>query len=106
MNRWIKRIVTFASLAGTVAALPAGVAFAQTAQPPREQVAHGKHHRMHRAGLLGAAMKLDSLTPEQKSQIEQLIAQRRAANVPVRQADAQVLSTLAQQVEAAKADEQ
>jgi Spy/CpxP family protein refolding chaperone len=103
MNRWIKKVVTFSSLAATLALLPAGVAFAQDAQP---QGQHGKgHHRGgERQGLLGAALKLDSLTADQRSQIQQLATERRAAGVPVRQADAQVLTVLAQQVEAAKVD--
>jgi Spy/CpxP family protein refolding chaperone len=105
MNRWIQRVVTFASLAGTLAVLPAGVAFAQTPDA-QGQAPHGKHHRMHQRGLVGAALKLDSLSPEQRAQIEQLVQARRAANVPVRQADAQVLTVLAQQVEGAKADPQ
>jgi Spy/CpxP family protein refolding chaperone len=103
MNRWIKKVVTFSSLAATLALLPAGVAFAQDAQP-QGQPAQRHHHGGKRGGLLGAALKLDSLTPEQRTQIEQLVSQRRAAGVPVRQADAQVLTVLAQQVEAAKVD--
>jgi Spy/CpxP family protein refolding chaperone len=105
MNRWIQRVVTFASLAGTLAVLPAGVAFAQTPDTPG-QAPHAKHHRMHQHGLIGAALKLDSLSPEQRAQIEQLVQARRTASAPVRQADAQVLTTLAQQVESAKADPQ
>ncbi|HEY3818464.1 MAG TPA: Spy/CpxP family protein refolding chaperone [Polyangiaceae bacterium] len=106
MNRWIKKVVTFSSLAATLALLPAGVALAQDAQPQGQQGQQGHgHHRGHRQGLLGAALKLDSLTPAQRSQLEQLATQRRAAGVPVRQANAQVLTVLAQQVEAAKVDE-
>jgi Spy/CpxP family protein refolding chaperone len=104
MNRWIQKVVTFSSLATTLALLPAGVAFAQDAQPQGQQGA--RHHKGgQRQGLLGAALKLDSLTPAQRTQIEQLAGERKAAAVPVRQADAQVLTVLAQQVEAAKVDE-
>jgi Spy/CpxP family protein refolding chaperone len=106
MNRWIHKLVTLASVAGTLALLPAGVALAQDASPqaqPEAGVAHG-HHR-HGPRLFGAALKLDSLTPAQRSQIQQLMAQRHAAEVPVRQADAQVLTVLAQQVEQAKIDD-
>ena len=104
MNRWIKKVATFSSLAATLALLPAGVAFAQDAQPQGEH--GGRHHKGgHRQGLLGAALKLDSLTPDQRSQIEQLASQKRQASVPVRQANAQVLTVLAQQVEAAKVDQ-
>jgi Spy/CpxP family protein refolding chaperone len=104
MNRWIQRVVTFTSLAGTLALLPAGVAFAQEA-PPQGQHGHGHHRGGERQGLLGAALKLESLTPAQRGQIEQLVAGERTARTPVRQADAQVLTVLAQQVEAAKVDE-
>jgi Spy/CpxP family protein refolding chaperone len=108
MNRWIHNLVTLASVAGSLALLPAGVAFAQDAGPQAQPAdaghAHGGHHR-HGPRLLGAALKLDSLTPAQRSQIEQLVAQRKAAEVPVRQADAQVLTVLAQQVEQAKVDD-
>jgi Spy/CpxP family protein refolding chaperone len=106
MNRWIHRLVTLTSLAGTLALLPAGVALAQGAPPQAQDgAAHGHGHHAHGTRLLGAALKLDSLTPAQRSQIEQLVAQRRAAEVPVRQADAQVLTVLARQVEQAKVDD-
>jgi Spy/CpxP family protein refolding chaperone len=52
-------------------------------------------------GLIGGALKLDSLTPAQRTAIEQLAQTRRTAEIPVRQADAQVLTVLAQQVEQA-----
>jgi Spy/CpxP family protein refolding chaperone len=68
-------------------------------------VAPKAHHRGHKGGLLKAALKLDSLTPVQRTQIEQLVAQERTARAPVRQADAQVLTVLAQQVEQAKVDD-
>jgi Spy/CpxP family protein refolding chaperone len=96
MNRWIARIVAAASLAGAVALVPAGVAYAQ-----QSASSHEGHHKGHRMGLVGAALKLDSLTPAQRSAIEQLEQTRRTAEVPVRQADAQVLTVLAQQVEQA-----
>ncbi len=95
MNRWIARIVTLASLAGAVALVPAGVAYAQQA------ASHEGHHKGHRMGLIGDALKLDSLTPAQRTSIEQLAQTRRTAEIPVRQADAQVLTVLAQQVEQA-----
>jgi Spy/CpxP family protein refolding chaperone len=100
MNRWIARIVTLASISGAVALVPAGVAFAQQAN---DASAPSKHHG-HREGLIGAALKLDSLTPAQRTSIEQLVQTRRTAEVPVRQADAQVLTALAQQVEQASID--
>jgi Spy/CpxP family protein refolding chaperone len=104
MNRWIQRIVTFASITSALALVPAGVAFAQDGTPQTAQ--HAQHKGGHRKGLVGAALKLESLTPDQRTQIEQLVAQRRAAARPVRQADAQVLEGLAQQVFADKMDVQ
>lgn len=100
MNSWIARIVTVASLAGAVALVPAGVAYAQQGASS----AHPGHHKGHRGGLVGAALKLDSLTPAQRTAIEQLVQTRKTAEVPVRQADAQVLTVLAQQVEQASID--
>jgi len=97
MNRWITRIVTVASLAGAVALAPAGLAYAQQAVT----TAHEGHRMGHRMGLVGAALKLDSLTPSQRTAIEQLLQTRRSAEAPVRQADAQLLTVLAQQVEQA-----
>ena len=104
MNRWMQRIVTFASITSALALVPA-VASAQDAAPPAAQ--HARHHRGgHERSLVGASLKLQSLTPEQRTKIEQLVAQRRAAGAPVRQADAQVLDVLAQQVFADKMDPQ
>jgi len=105
MNRWMKRIVTFASITSALALVPAGVAFAQDGTPQAAQ--HARQHKGgHRKGLVGAALKLESLTPDQRTQIEQLVSQRRAAAKPVRQADAQVLEVLAQQVFADRMDAQ
>jgi Spy/CpxP family protein refolding chaperone len=97
MNRRIARIVTLALLTGAAALVPTGVAFAQQAT---DTASPGRHHG-HREGLLGAALKLDSLTPAQRTAIEQLEQTRRTAEAPVRQADAQLLTALAQQVEQA-----
>lgn len=106
MNRWIQRVVTFASITSAIALVPAA-AFAQDAQPQPHGQHAGKHHGRHRhQGLIGAALKLDSLSPEQRAQIEQLAQERRAASAPVRAADAQLLTVLAQQVEGAKVDTQ
>jgi Spy/CpxP family protein refolding chaperone len=106
MNRWIQRVVTFATFTGALAVLPAGVALAQTPQGESAQHAPGHHRHGHKQGLLGAALKLDSLTPEQRGQIEQLVAAERTAGTNVRQADAQLLGVLAQQVESARVDTQ
>jgi Spy/CpxP family protein refolding chaperone len=110
MKSWIRKVITVSSLvAGASAALPAGIAFAQT-PPAQEQPAQGSpgkhHHRGHGVGLVGAALHVQSLTAEQRTQIDQLVQERRAAAIPVRQADAQVLTVLAQQVESAKVDPQ
>jgi Spy/CpxP family protein refolding chaperone len=102
MNRWIARVVTLVSLTGAVALAPAGVAFAQQAAA----ASHPGAHHGHRMGLIGDALKLDSLTSAQRTAIEQLAQTRRTAEVPVRQADAQVLTVLAQQVEQASIDRQ
>jgi Spy/CpxP family protein refolding chaperone len=106
MNRWIRRATTFASLAGSLALVTGGVAYAHDG--PSSAYGQGKkeHGGGHRAGLLGAALKLDSITAEQRAPIEQLVQQRRTAGTPVRQADAQMLTVLAQQVEQAQVDPQ
>jgi Spy/CpxP family protein refolding chaperone len=103
MKRTIRN--AFASLSvvgvlGALAVVPARMAYAD--QAPAE--AH--HHHGHRPGLFGAALKLDSLTPQQRTSIEGLIQQDRAARTPVRQADAPVLEALAHQVEQASIDPQ
>jgi Spy/CpxP family protein refolding chaperone len=102
MNRLMSRIVTFASLAGAVALVPAGVALAQQTPAAAQQ----SPHPGHRMGLIGEALALDSLTPAQRTAIEQLAQTRRTAEAPVRQADAQVLTVLAQQVEQASINRQ
>jgi Spy/CpxP family protein refolding chaperone len=106
MNQWIRRTAAFASIAGAVALVTAGVAFANEGQSSGQEHQKGEHRKGHRAGLLGAALKLDSITAEQRASIEQLIQQRRSASTPVRQADAQLLTVLAQQVEQAQVDPQ
>src|SRR5580704_2482000 len=100
MNRWIRRVVMFTSLAGALALLPGAVAMANESAAGE----HAKHGHGHHGGLMSAALKLDNLSADQRSQIERLEAQRKAANVPVRQADARVLTELAHQVEQAKID--
>jgi Spy/CpxP family protein refolding chaperone len=91
--------LALAAVVGAAALVPARAAFA-------DDTAGHHHHHGHRQGLLGAAGKLDSLTADQRSSIEQLIAQSRDARTPVRQADAQVLEVLAHQVEQASIDPQ
>jgi Spy/CpxP family protein refolding chaperone len=105
MKLSLRTLVGFVTLASAVALVPAGTAFAQ--DEPAPAPAQGQRH-VHRAGhskgLVGAALKLDSLTPQQRGQVEQLAAARKAAAVPVRQADAQLLTALAQQVESGNVD--
>jgi Spy/CpxP family protein refolding chaperone len=102
MNRIFRNTAAVLSLAGLVGALGLGVARTAHADDAAPHAHHGHHG--HRQGLLGAALRLDSLTPDQRASIEQLIAQRRTARTPVRQADAQVLEVLAHQVEQASID--
>jgi Spy/CpxP family protein refolding chaperone len=103
MNRTIRNAIATLSLVGvvgTLAVVPARMAYAEEAQ------GQAHHHHGHRQGVLGAALKIGSLTPQQRSAIEGLIQQDRAARAPVRQADAPVLEVLAHQVEQASIDPQ
>ncbi|MGA7120044.1 MAG: hypothetical protein WBY94_08105 [Polyangiaceae bacterium] len=99
MNRYARRVVTCASIISAVALVPVGAAFAQDASTEQQ-----RQPRAHRGGLLAAALQLDSLTADQRTAIEGLKAQRRASAVPVRAANAQVLTILAQEVEQGAVD--
>jgi Spy/CpxP family protein refolding chaperone len=104
MNRILRTAIGSLAIAGVVGAValtPVRAAFADQGTP-----AHAGHHHQGRPGLLGAALRLDSLTPDQRASIEQLVSQTRTARAPVRQADAQVLQVLAHQVEQASVDPQ
>jgi Spy/CpxP family protein refolding chaperone len=101
MNRYARQVVTFGSIVGALALVPADAAFAQQVPAAQELPNHA-----HRAGLLGAALKLDSLTAGQRTAIEGLKAQRDASTAPVRSAHAQVLALLAQEVEQGSVDAQ
>lgn len=103
MNRWMRNTLLSASLLGALALVPGAVAYAHDGE---HGAGHERGRQGHGGGLLNAASKLDSLTAEQRAAITELSAQRKTASVPVRQADAQVLSVLARQVEAAKIDPQ
>ncbi len=100
MKLSIRKVVSFTAFS-TALALPLTVTGAALAQstPPQGQAEQARHPHRHRQGLLRAALQLDSLTSSQQSQIRQLIATRRSAAAPVRQANAQVLTALAQQVD-------
>jgi Spy/CpxP family protein refolding chaperone len=105
--RTMTKVVTLASLTGAMALGGAGIAMAQTAQPSAQPGpdASTRHHP-HRQGLVAQALRLDSLSPEQRAAIEQLAGTRRTAEIPVRQANARILSALATQVEQASIDPQ
>jgi Spy/CpxP family protein refolding chaperone len=105
MKLSLRSVLSFVTFATALSLVPAA-AFAQEAPAAPVQGKHMRHHKGHKAGLVGAALKLDSITPEQRTQIEGLVQARKVAQVPVRQADAQVLTVLAQQVEAGKSDPQ
>ena len=99
MNRWIRKAVTLASIAGTLSLLPGGVALADA--PAEQGAAAHPHHHLH---LMADALKLGSLSGEQRSKIQALEQSVHGGWVPVRQADAQVLTALAQQVEQGAVD--
>lgn len=96
MNRFFRRVVTVASVAGSLALLSGAVALADEGKSGEHAREHGHHHH---GSLVSAALKLDTLSGAQRTQIEQLESARKAAAVPVRQADARVLTDLARQVE-------
>ncbi|MDP8999356.1 MAG: hypothetical protein M3O46_04520 [Myxococcota bacterium] len=100
MNRWIRRTVTATTMATALALVPGAMALAQEQAPGAETT----HHHERRHGLLGEALKIDSLTPEQRSAIDGLINQRQSALTPVREADARFLSQLAVEVERGSID--
>lgn len=91
-------MVTVASVAGAMALLPSAVAFANEGGDKAEQGKEGHRHH-HHGGLMSAALKLDSLSGDQRTQIEKLESTRKTAEAPVRAADARVLTDLARQVE-------
>ena len=101
MNRYARNVVRCASIISAVAVVPVGAAFAQDAATAQQD-----HPRAHRAGLFAAALQLNSLTANQRTAIEGLKAQRRASTGPVRAANAQVLTILAQEVEQGSVDPQ
>ncbi len=102
MNRWMRGIVSLVTIASAAALVPAGVAFADSDAP---DAAHDHpHHGHRRGGLVGKALRLDSLTPAQRTTVEGLAQTQRAAWTPVRQAEATLLTGLAQGVEAGAVD--
>ena len=99
MNRRIRSSVFTLAIVGALSLGMGGLALAQQAHASDAGHVHG-----HKAGLLGEALKLDSLTVDQRAAISDLVNQRHAASAPVRQADAQFLTALAQEVEQATID--
>jgi Spy/CpxP family protein refolding chaperone len=104
LGRQVSGIVTVA-LAGALTFAAGGIAFAQQAAPPAPADASAPHHG-HHEGLLGQALALPSLTAAQRTAVEKLVETRRAAELPVKQADAKLLTALAAQVEQAAVDRQ
>jgi Spy/CpxP family protein refolding chaperone len=94
------------ALAAAAALAPAGTAWAQgeaaDATPPA--IGAEGHHGHRPFGMLRMAEQLDSLGPDQRTAIEQIATNQRASLTPLRQADAAVLTTLAQQVESGAID--
>lgn len=104
MNRWIGNVVLFSSLVAPP--LAGGVAMAQSVPAAPVAEAGAEHHgHRPREGLLGRALTLDSLSSDQRAQIDQLMQSAQTTHVPVRAADAAVLTALAQQVESGSIDE-
>lgn len=102
MNRMkrIGRVVSIASIAGMLAAISADAAFAQssgTSGAAASAQPAARHQRQQ--GLLRRALQLDSLSSAQRAAIDQLVQEQHTSRVPVRQADAQLLTSVAQQVE-------
>jgi Spy/CpxP family protein refolding chaperone len=107
MNGRIGRMSKWVLGTAVVVALAAGVGGAALAdgQQTHERGEHGHPHgERHHGGLMQAALKLDTLSSEQRSQIEQLETARKTAEVPVMRANSVVLTQLAQQVESARID--
>jgi Spy/CpxP family protein refolding chaperone len=107
LGRNVTGLVALAAMAGALTLGAGGIALAQQASPPQSDAApeHDGHHG-HHEGILGRALALSSLTAEQRTAIERLVQTRRAAEAPVKQADAKLLTALATQVEQASVNPQ
>jgi Spy/CpxP family protein refolding chaperone len=105
LTRHPAAVVTLA-LAGALSLGAGGVALAQQAAPPTAPSDGGSGHHRHHEGIVAQALALPSLTTNQRTAIEQLVQTRHAAEVPVKQADARLLTALATQVEQASLDRQ
>jgi len=107
LGRNLTGMVALAAMAGALTLGAGGIALAQQASAPQGDAApqHPWHHG-HHEGILGRALTLSSLTAEQRTAIERLVQTRRAAEAPVKQADAKLLTALATQVEQASVNRQ
>lgn len=110
MNRWTaltNRIAIATVLSGAVALGTAGMAWAQSdaANGASAATPSGGHRHGH-GGLLQMAQGLGSLSATQRTTLQQIAQTQHSAMAPVRQADAIVLTTLAQEVEAGAIDRQ
>ncbi len=81
MKLSLRSVLSFVTFATALSLVPAA-AFAQEGPSQPVQGKHMRHHKGHKAGLVGAALKLDSITPEQRTQIEGLVQARKVAQVP------------------------
>lgn len=65
---------------------------------------HGHKHRHGRGDLVRASLRLESLTPAQRTQVEALLNQEKAAAAPVHAARAQLMEAVARGVAAGNVD--
>jgi len=96
-NRYARTLTLTGSIVSALALFSGGTALADTAQESTPQ--HAERAAEHQRGLLASAVELDTLSPEQRTAIEGLVGQYRDASRPVRAAEGQLLTALAQQVE-------
>jgi Spy/CpxP family protein refolding chaperone len=112
MKHWLGRIALTASVAGAVVPLAiapwSGNAYARAGRGPTgsQALEPQPSAMLHQGGGLAAqALDLASLSGEQRTQIRQLVGERRSAAAPVRQANSKLLKQLADQVDKAAIDE-
>jgi Spy/CpxP family protein refolding chaperone len=103
----IRRIASVASLAaflalGTVAGAHLAYAASDAAPDGAAEVHHGHHGR---GDLVRGALRLESLTADQRQQIETLLQSERTAHAGVEAARGQLLQALASRVAAGSVDD-
>jgi uncharacterized membrane protein len=104
MKQWMRKGLISASITGTLVLVPAGIVLAhQGSDSGTASARPGLGHRP--GGIIDAALRLGSLSPAQRAAVETLLAERASATAPARQAESQLLTALASQVEQAKIDE-